>query len=81
LGKCRGLKNRKLLLIGVAVLIWLLWTSKNNLVFNNSPIKIYMQILFEGCNDSVDGYKMRRGGKNVEACMWSVGDVDNVDFD
>jgi hypothetical protein len=24
--------------------------------------------------------KTRRGGKNVEACMWTVGDVDNVDF-
>jgi hypothetical protein len=33
---------RKLLLIGVAALIWAIWTSRNDIVFDNSPIKIYM---------------------------------------
>jgi hypothetical protein len=40
--------NRKLLLSGAATLIWALWTSRNDLVFDNSPIKTYLQVLFRG---------------------------------
>jgi hypothetical protein len=43
-----GLKNHKLCLIGAAALIWALWTSRNDLVFDNSPTKTYMQVLFQG---------------------------------
>jgi hypothetical protein len=43
-----GLKNRKLCFIGAAALICVLWTSRNNLVFDNSPTKTYMQVLFRG---------------------------------
>jgi hypothetical protein len=32
----------------VAALIWALWTSRNNLVFDNSSIKTYLQVLFRG---------------------------------
>jgi hypothetical protein len=38
-----GHKNYKLLLTGDAFLIWALWTSRNDLVFDNCPIKTYMQ--------------------------------------
>jgi hypothetical protein len=37
-----GHKNCKLLLTGDAALIWALWTSRNDLVFDNAPIKTYM---------------------------------------
>jgi hypothetical protein len=37
---------RKLLLIGAAALIWAIWTSRNDIVFDNTPIKTYMQVLF-----------------------------------
>jgi hypothetical protein len=43
-----GHTNRKLLLSGVAALIWALWISRNDLVFYNSPIKTYMRVLFGG---------------------------------
>jgi hypothetical protein len=43
-----GIKNRKLLLTVVAALIWALWTSGNDLVFDNSPTKTYMHVLFRG---------------------------------
>jgi hypothetical protein len=37
-----GHKKRRLLLTGAAALIWALWTSRNNLIFDNSPIKTYL---------------------------------------
>jgi hypothetical protein len=43
-----GRKIRKLLLIGVAALIWSIWTSRNDIVFDNIPTKTYMQVLFRG---------------------------------
>jgi hypothetical protein len=43
-----GIKNWKLLLTVVAALIWALWTSRNDLVFDNSPTKTYMHVLFRG---------------------------------
>jgi hypothetical protein len=43
-----GLKNRKLWLTGAATLIWAMWTSRNDLVFNNVPTKTYLQVLFQG---------------------------------
>jgi hypothetical protein len=49
-----GHKNRKLLLTGVAALIWALWTSRNDLVFDNSPIKTICRYSFEEHTDSID---------------------------
>jgi hypothetical protein len=45
-----GLGNqfKKLVLIGAAALCWTLWTSRNDVVFDNSPIKTYMQVLYRG---------------------------------
>jgi hypothetical protein len=34
--------------VGAAALCWILWTSKNDIVFDNSLIKIYMQVLYRG---------------------------------
>jgi hypothetical protein len=42
-----GRNMRKLLLIGAAVLIWAIWTSKNDIIFDNIPIT-YMQVLYHG---------------------------------
>jgi hypothetical protein len=43
-----GVENRykKLILVGAAALCWILWTSRNDMIFDNSLAKIYMQILF-----------------------------------
>jgi hypothetical protein len=41
-----GRNMRKLLLIGAAALIWAIWTSRNDIVFDNTPIKTYMHVLF-----------------------------------
>jgi hypothetical protein len=43
-----GYKNKKLMLTGAAALIWAMWTSRNDSVFANSPIKTYMLVLFRG---------------------------------
>jgi hypothetical protein len=43
-----GLGNqfKKRVLVGAASLCWALSTSKNGVVFDNSPIKTYMQVLY-----------------------------------
>jgi hypothetical protein len=33
---------------GAATLIWAMFTSRSDLVFDNSPTKTYMQVLFRG---------------------------------
>jgi hypothetical protein len=38
----RGHRMRKCLLIGVASLCWAMWTSRNDIVFDNAPTKAYM---------------------------------------
>jgi hypothetical protein len=43
-----GRKNRNLCLTSVAALIWALWTSMNDLVFDNSPTKTYMHVILRG---------------------------------
>jgi hypothetical protein len=43
-----GAKKRRLFLIGATALIWAQWTSRNNLVFDHSPMKTYLQVLFCG---------------------------------
>jgi hypothetical protein len=54
-----GQRMRKFVLIGAAILCWVLWTSRNNIVFDNSPIKTYMQILYHRTywSDSGHNYK------------------------
>jgi hypothetical protein len=41
-----GCNMRKLLLLGAAALIWTIWTSRNDIAFDNIPTKAYMQVLF-----------------------------------
>jgi hypothetical protein len=41
-----GKQVKSLLLVGAAALYWALWTSRNDIVFDNAPIKTYMQVLF-----------------------------------
>jgi hypothetical protein len=39
---------RKSLLIGVASLCWAMWTSRNDIVFDNVAQKTYIQIIYKG---------------------------------
>ena len=39
-------KSKTQLLCGVSVLCWAPWLSRNDIVFDNSPMKTYMQVLF-----------------------------------
>jgi hypothetical protein len=41
-----GHKNRKQILVGATALCWAIWTSRNDIIFDNSPLPIYMQVLF-----------------------------------
>jgi hypothetical protein len=41
-----GNRFKKIILVGAAALCWALWTSRNNMVFDNSLAKTYMQTLF-----------------------------------
>jgi hypothetical protein len=43
-----GRQFKKLVLVGSVALCWALWTSRNDMVFNNSPSKTYMQVLYQG---------------------------------
>jgi hypothetical protein len=43
-----GVQFKKLALVGAAALCWALWISRNDLVFDNSPMKTYMQVLYHG---------------------------------
>jgi len=39
-------KSKTQLVCGVSALCWALWLSRNDIVFDNSPMKTYMQVLF-----------------------------------
>jgi hypothetical protein len=43
-----GSQYKSLVLVRVTVLCWELWTSRNDIVFDNSSIKTYMQVLYRG---------------------------------
>jgi hypothetical protein len=40
-----GLEQRKQLLVGTLTLCWVIWTTRNEVIFYKSPIKTYMHIL------------------------------------
>jgi hypothetical protein len=61
-----GHTNRKLLLSGVAALIWALWISRNDLVFYNSPIKLICGLSSEGRTDSNYGCSYKSVKRWVE---------------
>jgi hypothetical protein len=41
-----GNRFKKITLVGAAAVCWAMWTSQNNMVFDNSLAKTYMQLLF-----------------------------------
>jgi hypothetical protein len=43
-----GVQFKKLELVDAAELCWALWISRNDMVFDNSPMKTYMQVLYHG---------------------------------
>jgi hypothetical protein len=42
----KGLKSRKQILVGATALCWAIWTSRNDIIFDNSPMKTYMQVVY-----------------------------------
>jgi hypothetical protein len=42
------LRTNRLVITGVSVFCWAIWISRNDLVFNNVSIFIYLQVLFRG---------------------------------
>jgi hypothetical protein len=47
-GWANGLEKqfKERVLMGAAALRWALWTSRNDMVFDNSPSKTFMQVLY-----------------------------------
>jgi hypothetical protein len=43
-----GIRFKKLLLVGATALCWTMWTSRNEMVFDKSPAKTYMQVFYRG---------------------------------
>lgn len=41
-------KDRLKILVGAIAICWAIWLSRNDVVFNKSPIKTYMQVLYRG---------------------------------
>jgi hypothetical protein len=41
-----GSKQRKQILVGATTLCWSIWKCRNDISFDNFPIKTYMQVLF-----------------------------------
>jgi hypothetical protein len=58
-----GLKSRKQNLVGATALCWTIWTSRNDIIFDNSPMKTYMQTSEE------DNNKMKDTCRAIEATV------------
>jgi hypothetical protein len=43
-----GGKLRQQLLAGASAFCWAIWLSRNDVVFNKSPIKYFLQVLYRG---------------------------------
>ena len=43
-----GTKLKRKLLTGASALCWAIWLSRNDIVFDRSPSKTYMQVLYRG---------------------------------
>jgi hypothetical protein len=41
-------KLRLKILVGAVAICWAIWTSRNDVVFDKTPIKTYMQVLYRG---------------------------------
>jgi hypothetical protein len=39
-------KNKRLLFVGMGTMFWLIWLSRNDIVFNKKSILFYMQVMF-----------------------------------
>jgi hypothetical protein len=39
-------KMKRQLLVGASVFSWMVWLSKNNVVFDKTPAKFFMQVLY-----------------------------------
>jgi hypothetical protein len=44
----KGHNMMEFLLTGDATLVWTIWTSRNDIIFDNSPSKTYMRVLYRG---------------------------------
>jgi hypothetical protein len=41
-------KERQIFLVGIGVMLWAIWLSRNDVVFNKVSISSSMQVIFQG---------------------------------
>jgi hypothetical protein len=41
-------KNKRLFYVGIGDMLWSIWLSRNDIIFNKTPISSYMQVIFIG---------------------------------
>jgi hypothetical protein len=55
--------------VGVADLCWVMWTSRNNMVFDKSLAKTYMQVFYRGTYWIHQWAQLQRYKKNAVEIM------------
>jgi hypothetical protein len=62
--------NRKLkykILVGVNAICWVIWLTRNDIIFDKAAAPSYLQVIFRGLTEpSPDPYYRRRGSQNDE---------------
>jgi hypothetical protein len=43
-----GGRLKQLLLVGASAICWAIWLSRNDVVFDKSPMKTFMQVIYRG---------------------------------
>ena len=62
-----GTKLKRQLLVGASALCWAIWLSKNDVVFDKSPTKTYMQVLYRGTHWLRFWAQLQKCDENKEA--------------
>jgi hypothetical protein len=64
-------KTKHLIISGVAAICWAIWISRNDLVFDKTPMLTYLQVLFRATHwfrTWADLHKQEKGIQIKEAC-------------
>jgi hypothetical protein len=77
-----GLKSRKQILVEATALCWAIWTSRNDIIFDNSPMKTYMQVVYRATywcrlwvllqTSEEDNNKMKDACRAIEAMIMQI---------